>query len=319
MKKTVFLCTTLMLCLGCSAQQTTVPLTVKVLDDNGQPCSGAEVRVGFSQNRMNDPSKVHRGFAETNGVFSVIDSGDGGVGVAVYKEGYYDWHDRYLFYAHAHTGEMMPFNSSEKPISVLLKKIESPSPMYVKEVELAFPEEGVPLGFDLERGDWIQPYGLGVNADLLLTAKRLIIDKDNFESEIKVLLSNEHDGLLELSESEIIRNSSFPLPRYAPEIGYKTEWYRQINKSSGARSYIPNKPNEKTGFVFRVRTEMDENGEIIQANYGKIDGDFRFVGQMADKMSVIFTYYFNPVLNDRNLEFDPKRNLFADDRRIYAP
>ncbi len=27
---------------------------------------------------------------------------------------------------------------------------------------------------------------------------------------------------------------------------------------------------------------------------------------------VIFTYYLNPSPNDRNLEFDPKRNLFTN-------
>jgi hypothetical protein len=44
----------------------------------------------------------------------------------------------------------------------------------------------------------------------------------------------------------------------------------------------------------------DEKGKIISTCYGKIYGDF-----------LKLTYYFNPTPNDRNLEFDPKRNLFG--------
>jgi hypothetical protein len=35
-----------------------------------------------------------------------------------------------------------------------------------------------------------------------------------------------------------------------------------------------------------------------------------------------FSYYFNPVPNDRNLEFDPKKNLFPKDKpgaNVYDP
>jgi hypothetical protein len=48
-----------------------------------------------------------------------------------------------------------------------------------------------------------------------------------------------------------------------------------------------------------------------RAHYGKIYGDF-----------MNFTYYLNPTPNDRNVEFDPKRNLFTnlkDDERVTMP
>jgi hypothetical protein len=35
-------------------------------------------------------------------------------------------------------------------------------------------------------------------------------------------------------------------------------------------------------------------------------GDFRHDARGG----LIFTYYYNPTANDRNLEFDPKKNLF---------
>jgi hypothetical protein len=50
-----------------------------------------------------------------------------------------------------------------------------------------------------------------------------------------------------------------------------------------------------------VRTVLDEMGNIKSAHYGKIYGDF-----------MQFKYYLNPTPNDRNIEFDPKRNLLKN-------
>jgi len=52
---------------------------------------------------------------------------------------------------------------------------------------------------------------------------------------------------------------------------------------------------------------LDKDGKIISANYAKVMGDFRLDARHG---GVGFTYYFNPTPNDRNLEFDPKQNLF---------
>ena len=61
----------------------------------------------------------------------------------------------------------------------------------------------------------------------------------------------------------------------------------------------------------RVRTSLDPDGRVAQANYVKLYGDFPK-----------FTYYFNPQSNDRNIEFDPKRNLFTKlktEEQVTAP
>jgi hypothetical protein len=58
--------------------------------------------------------------------------------------------------------------------------------------------------------------------------------------------------------------------------------------------------NPNRNFYFRVRTKLDENGNVVSARYGKIYGDL-----------AQFTYYFNPTLNDQNVEFNPKQNLLS--------
>jgi hypothetical protein len=56
--------------------------------------------------------------------------------------------------------------------------------------------------------------------------------------------------------------------------------------------------DENLGFFFRVRTVLDEHGNVKNARYGKIYGDF-----------MDFGYFLNPEPNSRNVEFDPKHNL----------
>jgi hypothetical protein len=54
-------------------------------------------------------------------------------------------------------------------------------------------------------------------------------------------------------------------------------------------------------YYIRVRTKVDDRGNIVSAHYGKIYGDF-----------MQFKYYLNPTINDRNVEFDPKQNLMKN-------
>ncbi len=91
------------------------------------------------------------------------------------------------------------------------------------------------------------------------------------------------------------------LPHEAPVDGYQPTWHYTAN------TYSPTTLRDNVGFFLRTRVKLDENGNIISANYAKVIGDFRFSPANG---AMQFLYYFNPVPNDRNLEFDPKRNLF---------
>ena len=64
-------------------------------------------------------------------------------------------------------------------------------------------------------------------------------------------------------------------------------------------------------YFFRVRTVMDENGKIKSALYGKIIGDIAVDVFHSKTPLILFSYCLNPNLNDRNMEFDPKKNLFG--------
>ena len=63
-------------------------------------------------------------------------------------------------------------------------------------------------------------------------------------------------------------------------------------------------------YIFRIRSE-EEDGKLVKALYGKIHGDIRFDPREGKAGAISFKYYLNPDYT-RNLEFDPKRNLFKN-------
>ena len=65
--------------------------------------------------------------------------------------------------------------------------------------------------------------------------------------------------------------------------------------------------------MFRIRTVLDDMGNIVSARYGKIYGPIEYGESDTNPGGKVrFTYYLNPTPNDRNVEFDPERNLFTD-------
>ena len=70
-------------------------------------------------------------------------------------------------------------------------------------------------------------------------------------------------------------------------------------------------------YCFRIRSRFDEKGNLVEAYYGKIYGDFRFEGsdKLGGFMGAEFDYYLNPKSLDRNLEWDMKNNLDPESKK----
>ena len=93
--------------------------------------------------------------------------------------------------------------------------------------------------------------------------------------------------------------------RTAPEGGYNANL--DLHYSNSLR------PNPVPGYFIRVRSVLDENGKLKSALYGKITDNFKFfAGTKAPHAGLGFTYYLNPTPNDRNVEFDPQKNLMKN-------
>jgi hypothetical protein len=61
--------------------------------------------------------------------------------------------------------------------------------------------------------------------------------------------------------------------------------------------------------------QLDKDGKVISAHYGKIQGPIT----LNREGSVGLTHYFNGKPNDRNLEFDPSKNLLKPDSDLGSP
>ena len=61
-------------------------------------------------------------------------------------------------------------------------------------------------------------------------------------------------------------------------------------------------------YFFRVRT-VKQNDRIVSALYGKIKEGFQLAPSNSKTCKVKLAYYLNPTSLDRNMEWDPQRNL----------
>jgi hypothetical protein len=187
-----------------------------------------------------------------------------------------------------HIGHQFYFDEKNRhpTFTLMLKKIGKPIPMYAKSITyIKFPIFNKPIGYDLTIGDWVAPYGKGANTDFLF-AENHVDAKSGYT--FTVSFPNPGDGIQGLTRDWSLGVSGLVSFHEAPIDGYQPK-YEKTQMSNPDRIYY-----------FRVRTKLDENGNVVSAHYGKIYGDF-----------MQFRYYFNPTPNNRNIEFDPKQNLLG--------
>lgn len=317
MKKNVYLIP-LIVILGCGKSLGYEPpvwkVTAKVIDEQNQPVINANTKIWWHIPAPEDQSIAMTniaGLTDSNGVFVIIQrSGSIEVICEAAKDGYYGC---------GRTHEFQRFNDNDPAkwnptITLLLKKVGHPIPMYAKQTETKVQKEDEPMGFDLMAGDWVAPFGKGKEVDMLFTVRRRIFSQREYDCDLKLTFPNKGDGIA-VAPPERQEGSGFRTSRSAVEMGYEPSRIWHYGHTNQTESVF--------GYSFRVRTVLDENGKVKSALYGKIRGDFRFyAGTQVPHAGIGFDYYLNPTPNDRNLEFDPRQNLMKDlksDEEIREP
>ena len=297
--------------------------TFRVIDTGGVPVTNALIRHCFHNNRTPDKERLVEKYTGTNGYAIFEGETSGGLTYRVQKDGYYlsdgkytEWQEKWMppDSPNIKKGRWQPWNPT---FDVVLKEIKNPVAMYVKTFRVMIPVENTAIGFDLEKGDWVAPYGAGVNKDFLFTLSRRIENQDDFENKLSLTFPKKGDGVQEVMASPVSQGS-LRLPYEASLNGYQSNWIRQLQyKLPQGFSFDP-KQSDDRNYFFRVRTVLDKDGNVVSALYGKIHGEIDFAGYIAEKSTLMFTYYLNPTPNDRNVEFDPDKNLFGG-RDRFAP
>ncbi len=297
---------------------------LRIVDETQAPLPGAQVLIAFTT-PIHGGEKRAEGLSDRQGVFSGSGKAIGSVFVRASKEGYYRARI-----------ESLP-NDRDLDETVVLPTIIQPVPLLARLVGVGkrdgsghsqeLPPSGETFGFDLAVGEMLAPYGNGKVADIffkirnafkgwklsdpeMARLKQIPLNHNISEQELKtfygkydaeaeITFPGEKEGLVE-EQAHFLPYSQLKLPHRAPAEGYVPTWRYTAN------TYSPPIARADVGFFLRTRVKLDKDGKVISANYAKVMGDFR----LDARGGVNFTYYFNPTPNDRNLEFDPKRNLF---------
>jgi hypothetical protein len=281
-------------------------ITVKVVDEYERKVAGAKLSVRFSSDEYPIIAQT-----ENDGFTTLTSTSNDGVIVGeVSKDNYYPsiFHSDFFI---KKFGRWQPWN---KGFTVVLRPIVNPVPMYVRNRFFEIPIHGKEIGFDLMKADWVIPHGQGTQSDFIFRIDRRYKDIDEFEATMTLTFPNPHDGIQVVKDDrggDFSVGSIFRLPRTAPEEGYQAKLVKRISRGSAGKH---TDRAEDNNFIFRVRSEVDKQGKLKQAMYGKILGDIKFapIGSLNSNEglgAIGMHYYLNPDYT-RNLEFDPKRNLF---------
>jgi len=291
-----------------------LPFILRIHDDDDNPVANATV-TGYGGRRIHGHSRADGTYLLWRGIRQ------GGGHFRVDKEGYYPSrgeinHDRAELAALAVAARTPP-----KVVftNITLRPIVNPIPMYARKVETRIPEAGRAFGFDLVASDWIAPAGSGTVADVIFRVDGTRIDYRNYDATLTIAFPNTHDGMQSTSVAAErrhgVRNGSeYLLPRHAPVTKYERirRWHRARAMGDCHKDDITDELESDQNHFFRIRSLSDASGSLVAALYGKIQENLKFElpHEKSQGVWLSFTYYLNPTPNDRNMEFDPSRNLF---------
>jgi hypothetical protein len=275
-------------------------ITLHVINEDGTPVTNATAFVDYyvpAPPPERQGGYKWTGLTDCSGCFTVAIHAGQHIGYGAEKPGYYSTDGLEYRFQSEVDRKWQPWNPTN---DIVLKRIIKPIPMYAKRIDAQPPADGNPVGYDLMAGDWVAPYGKGINPDILFTREYNRKSLQDYDYKLTVSFPKAGDGIQEFQVPyKNMEGSALRSPHEAPTNGYQPQIVR-LNVSHPGQKLIFDY-DENRVYFFRVRTVLDENGNVKSALYGKIYGDF-----------MQFSYYLNPTPNSRNVEFDPKQNLMKN-------
>lgn len=282
-----------------------VSIPLAVIDENGKPVSGAKVNCRFF-NGLGKTSDV-RGLTDNQGFFHVGGSCKYYVNIGVLKGGFYSSWFKQTFGSHDQKpavvdGKWQPYGEVRK---IILKKVESKGDLVVynpQSIDSKIPALGKWLPFDLEVFDWVQPIGRGVHEDAFLRFSYVKGNAGPWDYSAKMELSftnNPYAGAYVKAKDNWSELKSAKQAETNANFMSEIEFGETIRPDGKDRKFWL---DENSYLVYRTRTKVDENGNLVSAHYGKIYGQWS-----SGKSNVRLPLgCFNPRENDPDIEDDCK-------------
>jgi hypothetical protein len=301
------------------AQQIGLPTTIRVQafvhDPNGRPVEGATVLIGLPR----------YGLGRKNVEVSTMTDGEGKAMLSGLAESDYDTMAEkagyYITNGPPHSIDtettFQNFAVGVQKIDFELRPIRNPTRSIVRFVDRSrIPTLDVPVGFDLEIGDWVAPNGKGKKSDFVFNLEGPFNGLRDFDQTLTLAFTSPGDGII-LTKIEPRIGSDFKFPYEAPLTGYESQriWKDRRNATGTNHTFDL---SGATNYIFRVRTRLDDQGKVRQALYGVITSEVLLGGNNQTGRNVSFAYHLNPDWT-RNLEFDPKGEVGAETGKLPVP
>lgn len=292
--------------VGMFAHADVVQLGFELLDYDGMPIKNAEIQCATRVKPLvpfaRTESKTLRFNTGDDGrARASLECWDGFVNCYFKATGYYPEEVRDIrFSTKCDEGAgKYRFIETEKNVCIKMRKIVNPEPMIVHQLLKgikSLPAQQGRFGYDLKAGDWVAPDGNGRVSDFVV-----IYDWREDENSITCT------GAIEFVErgcgayvEKKIACEKFPVEYSARTnltltVYFPFDVYRD-KKSKEMRSSRVMKDDEY--MVIRSRVKLDEEGNVIAANYSQIQGPIGIGYYFA-----LGKTYFNPKVNDTNLEY----------------
>ncbi|MEX0331756.1 MAG: carboxypeptidase-like regulatory domain-containing protein [Puniceicoccaceae bacterium] len=282
----------LLVSLGSAAsipQLATKPVLFTVKDHSGKPVPDALVEASL-------PGPGNASASTDASGEAVLDLSAGAtLHVHVSKDGYYATSGE-IWIGGIYRNEDGRIIARELPdsLEITLKPIIDPVPMKVTRYRGHIPKVNKMIGFDLERGDWLEPHGTGRVPDLLF---HLHMDKGKAESSglLTILFPNKGDGVQPFQAARPYSTefgSNLAPPHVAPLNGYRPNLTRSFEEEA-AESFKQGVRSSRN-YLIRTRTIIDAGGTIRQACYGWLEGEVLFDPRDPEDPQLSFTAFFNP-------------------------
>ena len=281
---------------------------LRVLDQDGMPVVGATIWGGLQTGGGIKDFIPIRGTTNTNGEYVIHGKCTNRIRCDIVKDGFYRSEFLLEDYGYNHNlkhGEWHPYGESTE---IVLKRIQNPiETVRTKSDYAPHPRLGEWVGYDIERRQWVHPFGEGLHSDMLV---KITVDAKKRISDFKAVMevsftNNPYSGAYILRKERCSDMKSVYMAD--TNASYQTSFVFVFER----HPIIEQKPFEHVAgvkttdtrldadsyLVFRTRTKVDSEGRLVSAHYGKIYGLWEFFEGMRVEYSL-----FNPNPNDPNLE-----------------
>jgi hypothetical protein len=231
MKSKILLFLTIFNCSFSQIEYHKAKFTIKVIGEDQLPIPEARLKIKAFEISEKFEAVIHDVKTDNEGRYTYENRVSQDIVVAIEKLNYYRRGAGQNFIG-IENGQWIPFG---KETVVTLAKIINPVPMYaVNHWEAELPQASS-AGFDLEKHDWVAPYGKGLTPDMVFSLEKSGNEK-NGEAKLKMVFANQGDGIIPINElppSRLLREG--PAQGYLPEYFWKDEWKSFERDSVGLR------------------------------------------------------------------------------------